>query len=358
VRVDSAIAQYAVSGPLLQAERQASETPRSVTAQEYRDAYCAKWTDGCAVCERATIEDEPKCRTIDASTCERAAVECRALLKTVGRVCLAYQDGCNACAGGFCTLLACPIKQADGTFRQKDLNFRCTTPRRQRYDEASQLLADLKGHWKLTDPRGRTCEIVNGFGVWLTPACIALGDPVVALRLARMSGETFQLTRYDGEVLLSFDATNPDDLAGTGSSQGYRLIRLEAEPIDPRAWEGRWRMRHDGSACDLFLVMRPRVIGPRPFVDVVQEPQGLSFASNCLDPADPDSLRIPHLDNAIPPLLLPAWTDWRTEGHSIVFADRNGRITRFASNADGTWMAKIPQSGSHSITLRLEPAAR
>src|SRR5262249_11463952 len=155
----------------------------------------------------------------------------------------------------------CRIKQADGVYRQKDPNFQCTTPRRERYDEAGQLLADLKGHWKLTDPRGRSCEIVNGFNVWLTPACIALGDPVLALRQARISDGTFQLTRHDGGVLLSFDPMNPDDLVGTGSSQGYRLMRLEAEPFDPRSWEGSWRMRHDAYVCDMFLAMRPRVTG-------------------------------------------------------------------------------------------------
>lgn len=353
-QADVGNAQYAATGPLLAAERQASETPRSVAAREYRDAYCANWTDGCSVCERATVNDEPRCRTTGAPKCERTAVACRALLNTVGRVCLAYEDSCNKCIGGFCTTTSCPIRKPDGSVRQRDLNFKCDLPRRASYDNSDALLLDVKGHWKLTDPRGRTCEIINGFVVWLTPACISLGDPVLALREARISGRTFQLARHNGEVILSFDATNPDDLVGIGSSQGYHLTRLEAEPRDPRSWEGHWRMRHDGYTCDMFLAMRPLVIGSRPFVDFVQEPRGVNFASNCLDPIDPDSLRITHLDNATAPLLMPAWTDWHTEGHQILFADRAGRITRFSPHGDGTWVAEVPTGESRSIALRLE----
>lgn len=361
LQIGVAAAQYAVSGPLLLAERQTSEIQRTVAAEDYRDAYCATWTDGCTVCARASIKDEVTCRPSVAVACQRTPVECRAVLKTIGRVCLAYRDGCNTCSGsGGCTLMAClSVKQSDGTVRKWEPNYRCIHPRQERYDDNANLLrSDLSGHWQLTDPSGRTCEIVNGFPVSLTPRCIALGEPVTEIRSARMSGDTFQLTRSDGETLLSFDAKNPDNLVGTGSSQGYRLVRLEAQAFDPRFWEGYWLLRREGYQCRMFLVMRPHVIGPHPLIDFVQVPHGLSFASDCLDPLDEGRLSLPHMDNARPRLLMPVWNRWYAEGLQIVFTDGEGHVTRFAYNGDSTWSAVVPHTGHPAMMLRLEPMLR
>jgi hypothetical protein len=237
--------QVATSGPILPSERATTQPSRAVPARAYRDAYCASWTDGCETCETKAAGEEPTCvptRGAQAGVCERTPVECRAMLKTIGRVCLTYRDGCNVCAGGSCTLMACSTRLPDGTSRPKELDFQCTGPRRTRYDDPKLIRLDLRGHWRLTDPHGRTCEIVVGFGVQLTPDCIALGSPVTQIRDARMSGAVFLLTTFDGSQLLSFDTSNLDDLPGNGSSDRFRLTRLEAEPMDPRNWEGGWQL--------------------------------------------------------------------------------------------------------------------
>src|ERR1022692_3321955 len=57
-------AQVATSGPILPSERDMTQTPRTVAASEYRDSYCAKWTDGCSVCQRNTANDAPDCQPI------------------------------------------------------------------------------------------------------------------------------------------------------------------------------------------------------------------------------------------------------------------------------------------------------
>jgi hypothetical protein len=56
-----AMAQVAASGPILPSERDAIQTSRTVAASEYRDSYCARWSDGCSVCQRTTANDAPDC---------------------------------------------------------------------------------------------------------------------------------------------------------------------------------------------------------------------------------------------------------------------------------------------------------
>lgn len=353
--VSPARAQFPASGPPLPIERETTETPRNVAAADYRDAYCAKWTDSCTSCERATANDEPKCRAIADAACERKPVQCQALLKTANRVCLAYGDGCNRCLLGICTLTFCPAKAPDGSMRPKDPDYRCYFLRRAHYEDSGRLSTDLSGHWRLTDPRGRACEIINGpHLVSLTPGCIALGEWVTAIREARMSGFTFQLAAHGGVLLLTFDTRNLDELNGTGASQGWRLTRMEATAFEPRGWEGAWLLRRDGFECRLFLTMRTHTIGPRIRADVVHVPYEISLASNCLEPIYNVQIGIPSVDRTRPQPLLPRWTGWRTEGHDLLLSDEAGTTTRFTPGHDGAWRAEISPAGIPPIAVSLQ----
>jgi hypothetical protein len=81
--------QVAVFGPALPSERQTTESSRSVAARDYRDAYCAKWTDGCVVCQRTTAGEEPSCEAVaNTQACSQRPVRCEAVLRTINRVCL------------------------------------------------------------------------------------------------------------------------------------------------------------------------------------------------------------------------------------------------------------------------------
>jgi hypothetical protein len=141
-------AQLATSGPILPDERTTTEPPRAVPAPDYRDAYCATWTDGCSICQRKVAGGEASCQPVggNQAACERQPVECRAPLKSIGRVCLSYTDGCNQCTGGSCTAMACMTRPLAGTPKQKETNIRCTAPRRTRYDDPQLLRLDLRGH--------------------------------------------------------------------------------------------------------------------------------------------------------------------------------------------------------------------
>lgn len=358
----SAFAQVLTSGPIVPSERQTSETTRNVSANEYRDAYCKRWTDGCVVCQRDSANEQPACRPSAGrdTACAREAVQCQALLRTTHRVCLSYSDGCNNCIGGSCTLMYCPIRLTDGTSRQKEANYQCTVPRRDRYDDPQSLRLDLQGHWRLNDPQGRSCEIVVSLPVSLSTDCIELGAPVTQVRTSKLAGSVFQLADSRGEALLSFETSNLEMLAGVEQSTGYRLMRLEAQPLDFRAWEGTWTLRPDpgGSSCDLFLTMQRRRIGPHEWADVIMAPLDVSFASNCLS-SDNGSIRITSLDNAQPPVMLPLWRSWQVESHDITFRDESGRTTTFKRDREGTdervWSAELPRPGYPPIITRLRP---
>jgi hypothetical protein len=260
--------------------------------------------------------------------------------------------------------MACMTRQADGTLRQKDTNYQCRGPRRERYNDSNSLGLDLHGHWRLTDPNGRRCEVVNFTAVALTPDCIALGELVTQVRSSQISGSTFELATFKGQALLSFDTSDLNELSGIGAASGYRLTRLEAEPVDPRLWEGSWRLRRsssylggvllDGvSTCDLFLTMRLQQVGPHPLGDVIRIPHGISMASNCLSPTDPEMISIRHLDGARPPILLRRWSEWQFEGHTITFRDDRGHRTTFRRTTDA-WTTELPQDGYPPAIMRLE----
>jgi hypothetical protein len=210
---------------------------------------------------------------------------------------------------------------------------------------------DLHGHWRLTDPSGRTCEIVNFTTVALTPDCIALGEPITQVRSSKVSGSTFYLATFKGQALLSFDTSDLNDLAGIDEGKGYRLTRLEAEARDPRNWEGSWRLQ--GHACDLFLTMRPHQVGPHPYVDVIRIPHGISLASSCLSPTDPDMIMIRHMDGARPRILLRRWTGWQFDGHTITFHDDTGHRTTFRRTG-AAWATELQQPGYPPAIVNLE----
>jgi hypothetical protein len=341
-------AQYPSSGPISPVERSWTESSRDVPATEYRDAYCARWTDGCTTCQRTNANDQPACQGMNFNlfgACQRQLVQCRAELKTINRVCLVYRDGCNSCILGGCTALYC---------FNRDMNYRCITPRRTRYDDPNTIKTDLHGIWRLTTPRGKACEIVIGSGVQLTPACVALGSPVTEIRGSRMAGSNLQLIAYKGEPLITFDTSDLDGLTGVGASSGFRMLRLEARAWNPRYWESAWRIRHGGYACDLFLTMRRLWIAPpQPGEDAVRTPHQISLAAGCLNPADENQIRITHAGHR-PPVLLPRWTGWEFEALNLIFRDDKGRRTVFTSTGDGTWQSTLQQEGYPPSIMRME----
>ena len=111
-------------------------------------------------------------------------------------------------------------------------------PRRARYTSSNALGLDLHGHWRLTDPNGRACEIVNFTTVALTPDCIALGEPVTQIRSSKIFNSTFELATSKGQALLSFDTSDLNELTGIGAANGYRLTRLEVEAMTRATGKG------------------------------------------------------------------------------------------------------------------------
>ncbi|HEY4918624.1 MAG TPA: hypothetical protein VII40_00835 [Xanthobacteraceae bacterium] len=318
------LAQVAISGPILPSERQTTQTPRTVAASEYRDAYCAKWTDGCVACQRPTANDEPLCQPTSTSlACERTLVSCQALLNTVYRVCLAYTDGCNRCVSGYCTAVYCG-----------PANYMCTSLRRDHYDNSELVKLDLQGHWLLTDPQGRSCELVFWLsGIPLTEKCLALDEPVTQIRGYAVTGGIFQLTRQGGEPLLTFDTANLTSLVGVGQSRGYRLIQLEPEPFASFLLSGSWTLTDvkTDSVCNAFLTMRPVRIDQHDKAEI-SVPNGVGMEPRCVSRPHEDQQRSERPGNE---MLLPAWTNWQTHGHDITFRDEGGHATIFTYDPMG-----------------------
>jgi hypothetical protein len=342
-------AQVATSGPILPSERQTTESSRSVAASDYRDAYCARWTDGCVECRRTSANEMPSCQPAarDIASCRRQPVKCRALLGTMNRVCLTYTDGCNECAGGRCTLVACSEKK-----------YECTGLRRTRYDDPQLVALDLRGHWRLTDPQGRSCEIIIDHQVSPTAGCIPLGAPITRLKELQVAGSTIQLATSDNGAPLTFATADLDSLSGVEQSTGHFLVRLESEPLEIRYLEGTWLLSvTGGSTCDLFLSMRLHRIEATDSTDI-PIPHEVSFMSRCMSPTDLDSMQVsvpsPESRNRQRAVLLPRWTTWQLDGHNIAFRDvRDGR-TVFKFDNEKSWTAELAQTGHPPVVLRLE----
>jgi hypothetical protein len=185
-----------------------------------------------------------------------------------------------------------------------------------------------------------------------------------------VSGSTFQLTRSGGEPLFFFETSNLESLAGIEQSSGFRLVRLEPTPFDFWQWEGHWTLQ-SGTTCDLFLSMRTRRIAPQLDIKV---PHEISFASNCLSPADDNSIRLKVSRPASVlqgleghrrtlfvidhPVLVPRWRSWQVEGHDIIFHDESGHSTIFKPDLEGYWTTELPQPGYLPLVIRLKPQRR
>jgi hypothetical protein len=220
------------------------------------------------------------------------------------------------------------------------------------------LFLDLQGHWRLTDPRGRSCEIVMSFfspRVSRTADCLVLGSSLAQIRNWTLSESTLQLRGGRDEVLLSFDTSNLDDLKGIDLAAGFQMTRLDADPIEPSEWEGPWRLSNPG--CELFLSMRLRRIGPDA-LDRVRVPHQVSLASDCLSPTDQNVLQFSPEYAGGPAVVLPPWTGWHTEGHTIIFHDDSGRRTIFTPKGDGAWEAQLMRGEYPPIRVRLERGRR
>lgn len=351
-------AQPGISGPLQPEERQPNEMSRAVSARDYRDAYCAKWTDGCEFCQRSASQAEPACLPEDpgASSCERQPVRCQAALPTIDRVCLRYTDECNVCAAGRCTLMSCP---------ELKRNFQCTVPRRVSYADQKLLELDLRGGWLLTDAGGSSCEISIDGDVELSADCIALGRPVVQIKQMQIANGGVAFASFDGHPLLNFDTADLDALRGTGSAKGYALRRIEVVPVHFRTWEGAWMVFSGGGAtCELFLSSRIRRFDQ---VDIVL-PSGIGFTSRCINPDDADELKFTTahtVENkvqdgrqtefvALEPVLVPRWINWSYRGLELVFDDVAGASTVFRFDDKNSWVADIPREGNAPLRLRMK----
>jgi hypothetical protein len=346
-------AEYAQFGPLLPAERSSTETSRYVAAEVYRDAYCAKWTDRCTLCQRNSANDQPACQPVgtDSGTCQRQPIQCQAVLKSIHRVCLSHTDGCNYCTDQYCTLMAC---------QGKPVNYRCTALRTKEFQKG-----DINGHWRLTDPRSRSCELIFNGQVSLTASCVSLGAPITRLLKAELADGKLTLLSADNEALLIFGTSNPDSLDGVAPWQGYRLDRLEPRTFSPYLWEEMWELRAENSiVCTLFLSMRRRRLDDQTIE--VLAPLGVAFQSGCVSSTDPGVFRFSRSreqGTAIEggrrtrffieePLNIPVFTGWRHEVFDLVFHDASGRETVFKMQEDRVWRAEIV-TGDKPLVLRL-----
>jgi hypothetical protein len=306
-------AQLAESGPLLPSERRTTTVSRSVPAGEYRDAYCARWTDGCTTCTRRSVNRDPVCSTeAGAAACKTAPVECRAPLRTIGRVCLTWTDGCNPCRHpDFCLMIEC----------RRPNDFYCRSPRAERYPEEpgasiSLLWIELIGLWRLVSPGGRSCDLSFFGPLQLHPRCSSLpeGD---RMSDAKLEGRDLKFLDRDRNPILSFRVENNfDDLASSAPSAGWRLVRLDPMPSAYWMHQGEWRLSLTGSQsnCTLSLAM---AAGPSDG-DPLVEPRTVRFAPGCIEIAS----------------RLPKWKTFDSDGGDIIMRESEGRETRFDGSND------------------------
>jgi hypothetical protein len=265
--------------------------------------------------------------------------------------------------------MACMTRLPDGTPKQKDTNIRCTGPRRTRYEDPNFLRLDLRGHWRLFDARGRSCEVVISHEVSLSPGCIALGSPITQLKTVKTLGSTLELGRSNGQPLLSFETSNLDALTGIQPSGGYRLVRTEAQPLDFRQWEGLWTLKRGAAVCDIFLSMRTRRLDEDVEVKI---PHDVNFSSGCLSPTDDSSIEI--IEHRVEPMpqqthrrdvfartyrtSIPRWTTWTVSGHDITFRDAGGQAVTFEVSSERDWVVQVPRPGESALIMHLQPARR
>lgn len=150
---------------------------------------------------------------------------------------------------------------------------------------------DISGHWRLTDPRAKNCELILYGQVTLTASCVSLGAPITRLLKAELADGKLRLLSADNRALLIFDTSNPDSLDGVAPSHGtdYWLDRLEPRTLPLNLLEGMWELRAENMSCDLFLSMRRRRLDDQK-IDVVT-PFGVAVLSGCVSATDPGVFR-------------------------------------------------------------------
>jgi hypothetical protein len=211
--------------------------------------------------------------------------------------------------------------------------------------------------------------VVISHGVSLSPGCLALGSPITQLKTVKVMGSTLELSRSNGQPLLSFETANLDALTGIEPSAGYRLVRMEAQPLDFQNWEGLWKLKRGEAVCDIFLSMRTRRLDDDVDIKI---PQDVNFGSTCLSPADDSSIEI--IEHRVEPMpqqdhrrdvfarsyrsSIPRWTTWTVSGHDITFRDARGQAVTFEMSSEGDWVTQIPRAGGSPLTIRLQPARR
>jgi hypothetical protein len=68
-----------VGPPVIKLPLDVIDPPRDVAAAGWISAYCAKWDDGCTVCERQMAAEQPHCKPEQESAqneCDRRAIVC------------------------------------------------------------------------------------------------------------------------------------------------------------------------------------------------------------------------------------------------------------------------------------------
>jgi hypothetical protein len=244
--------------------------------------------------------------------------------------------------------------------QDKPVNYRCMALRTREFQKG-----DISGHWRLTDPHAKNCELILYGQVTLTASCDSLGVPITRLLRIELADGKLTLLSEDNEALLIFDTSNPDSLDGVAPWQGYRLDRLEPRTFSPYLWEGMWELRAENMSCDLFLSMRRHSLDGRS-IDVLT-PQGVAFQSGCISATDPGVFRFSrHREQGAAieggrrtrflieePLNIPVFTGWRHEVFDLVFQDASSRETVFKRQEDYVWQAKI-DTGGKPVVLQLK----
>lgn len=233
------------TGPITPAERNAPWPSRHQPAEEYRDAFCKTWDDGCTRCDRDRDSRVVACRPMDkASTCERKPIVCNEMLSTQARVCLRFNDGCNSSdnGNGASSAVLC---DAEAGSRFWDSS--CSEPRgpavSKNYRDPEN---DLAGNWWLVTAKGDTCLFTLNSIVGMSAS-----EPCSAALKSRLSPYFGDFTtwpkkgcRYEVKgdrldirclapddsdtqlIRLTFSVRNLESPVGIGRFEGWRLLRI------------------------------------------------------------------------------------------------------------------------------------
>ncbi len=339
--------QFVEYGPILPSERDVPQPSRDVAARDYRDAFCADWTDGCEECRRSGVNDEPTCasdpRALKDGACQRKPIKCGEMLPSANRVCLRYFDGCNegdffGADGG----LLCGVKKPGGTLGPPPPpNFICTTARASRYDNDGDYTEEWNGTWRLQAPNGASCVISYG-------TTIPLAGDADCLKLLLVS--RFQQVSVDAGRLefVGSQSFSPLKVFKPGSSfehlidaagAGWSLNRIDAAPVQLDLFEGTWNLLVEGKGelCRVMLTVSDlsRQDGLR-----ILTPALIAKTSECAKET-------------------PDWKRWGVRDNRLEFLDESGRATTLSrSRVTDCYVGMLPGPKPRAFAISFMGRAR